>query len=46
MQARVHSQQWGQQRVMHWPARARKERAKARAGSRQHVRACVKEMQC
>jgi hypothetical protein len=33
MRARVHSQQRGQRRVMRWPARARKERATARAGS-------------
>jgi hypothetical protein len=33
---RVHSQQRGQQRVVRWPARAGKERATARAGSRQH----------
>jgi hypothetical protein len=36
MRARVHSQQRGQRRVLRWPARARKERAIARAGSRQH----------
>jgi hypothetical protein len=33
----VHSQQRGQRRVMRWPARARKERATARAGSKQHM---------
>jgi hypothetical protein len=36
MRARVHSQQRGQRRVVRWPARAHKERATARAGSRQH----------
>jgi hypothetical protein len=36
MRARVHSQQWGQRRVVRWPAHARKERAIARADSRQH----------
>jgi hypothetical protein len=36
MRARVHSQQRGQRRVMRWPARARKVRAIARAGNRQH----------
>jgi hypothetical protein len=36
MRARVHSQQRGQRRVVRWLARACKERAIARAGSRQH----------
>jgi hypothetical protein len=36
MRARVHGQQRGQRRVVRWPARALKERATARAGSRQH----------
>jgi hypothetical protein len=33
MRARVHSQQRGQRWVMRWPARARKERATARAAA-------------
>jgi hypothetical protein len=36
MRARVPSQLRGQWWVVCWPARARKERATARAGSRQH----------
>jgi hypothetical protein len=36
MRACVHGQQQGQRRVVRWPARACKERATARAGSRQH----------
>jgi hypothetical protein len=36
MRARGHSEQRGQRRVVRWPSRARKERAIARAGSRQH----------
>jgi hypothetical protein len=36
MRARVHSHQRGQRQVVRWPARVRKERATARAGSRQH----------
>jgi hypothetical protein len=36
MRARVHGQQRGQRWVVRWPARACKERATARTGSRQH----------
>jgi hypothetical protein len=36
MRAHVHGQQRGQLRIVRWPTHAHKERAIARAGSRQH----------